>query len=160
MAATSRIPAAIDALVALLAAAVGATTNVLDGPPLAWDAISTAAGSVSEDRWLFVGASPDGDDAAEGSQEFNAAGAVSRDEQLLIRCAVYVSGGDQVAKTRRDDAFALVAAVEAAVRADPSLSGAVLYARVAGVDSYRPRQTEDGSDCLVTFAVAARAYLS
>lgn len=160
MATTSRIPAAIDALVSLLTAAIGTTTNVVDGPPLAWDAISSAAFAVAEDRWLFIGATPDGDDGAEGAQDFNAAGAVSRDETFLIHCTAYVFGGDQVVKTRRDDAFGIVAAVEQAIRVDPSLGQTVLYSRVAAVTNYRPAQTEDGSDATVIFAVACRAYLS
>lgn len=159
MATTSRIPAAIDALVVTLTAAVGATTNVVDGPPLSWDAVEAPGDAVSETSWLFVGASPDGDEGATSTQEFNAAGAVSRDEMIEIHCTAYVWGGDQVIKTRRDDAAALVAQVEQAIRADSSLGAAVLYSKKSG-DSYRPSQNENGSDCTWMFTVTCRAYLT
>jgi hypothetical protein len=157
---TSRIPAAVDALVVACAASIGATTNVVDGPPLAWDAIALPVGAVSEDRFLFVGARPDDEVPIEGDQDFNAAGAVSRDETFTIYCTAYVFGGDQAMKTRRDDAFSIVAAVEQAIRTDPSLAGAVLYSRMSGVQSAIPRQTEDGTDMTVVFAVACRSYLT
>lgn len=159
-ASTSRIPAAIDALVTALSAAIGSTTNVVDGPPLAWDAVGAPGDAVSDSSWLFVGASPDGDEGAAGDQDFNAAGAVSRDETFVIFCTAYTFGGDLIVKTRRDDAFALVGQVEQVCRSDPSLGGAVLYSRMSGVTSYRPTQGEYGSDCTVVCTIAARAYLS
>lgn len=156
---TSRIPAATDALTAALTAAIGDTTNVVDGPPLDWDELSLAQDSVNEKAFLFVGAVPDSDLSATGTQDFNAAGAVSRDEQFMIYCTAFVWDGDQDVKTRRDDAFALIAQCEQAIRNDPTLAGAILYSRLAGVTGSFQRQTEDGSECTVTFAVACRAYL-
>jgi hypothetical protein len=160
MSTTSRIPAAVDALITALNTAIGVTTNVVDGPPLAWDNIQLPAGAVVEERFLFVGARPDDENPIEGDQDFNAAGAVSRDETFTIWCTAFVWGGDQVMKTRRDDAFGIVAAVEQAIRTDPSLAGAVLYSRMSGVQSAIGRQTEDGTDMTVVFAVACRAYLT
>jgi hypothetical protein len=157
---TSRIPAATDALVVALTASIGAATNVVDGPPLSWDNIQLPMGAVSEDRFLFVGARPGEDAGADSDQDFNAAGAVSMDEKFTIWCTAFVWGGDLVMKTRRDDAFGIVAAADQAIRADPSLAGAVLYSRMAGVSSVAPRQSEDGSDCTVVFAVTCRAYLT
>jgi hypothetical protein len=160
MATTSRIPAATDALLATLSAAIGTTTNVVDGPPNNWDNVELAADSVSESRFLFVGATPDSDTSFDGDQDFNAAGAVSRDEHFTIYLTALAWGGDQVMKTRRDDAFGIVASVETAIRADPSLTGAVLYSRTAGIESASQQQNEHGSQCLVIFTVACRAYLS
>lgn len=156
---TSRIPAATDALLAALTTAVGATTNVIDGPPLSWDNVTAAADAVTENRWLFVGATLDTDTSADGTQDFNAAGAVSRDELFTIYCTALVWDGDQTMKTRRDDAFGLVAACEQTIRTDPTLNAAVLYSRMAGVTSAAQRQTDRGTDCTVTFTVACRAYL-
>jgi hypothetical protein len=160
MSTTSRIPAACDALIALVTASIGSSTNVVDGPPLAWDNIQLPTGAVGEDRFLFVGARPDDENPIEGDQDFNAAGAVSRDETFTVWCTAFVWGGDQVMKTRRDDAFGIVAAVEQAIRTDPSLAGAVLYSRMSGVQSAIGRQTEDGTDMTVVFAVACRSYLT
>ena len=156
---TSRIPAATDALVGLLTSAVGSSTNVVDGPPLTWNGVELAQGSVSESSYLFVGATPDSDTSASGTQDFNAAGAVSRDELFDIDCTAFVWAGDQVMKAIRDAAFALVAQVEQAIRSDPSLGAAVLYSRMSGVTSMAQRQSEQGADVTVTFTVAARAYL-
>jgi len=159
MSTTSRIPAAIDALVSKLTTAIGTTTNVVDGPPLSWDTVALAQDAVTESRFLFIGADPADDVSAQGVQDFNAAGAVSRDEQFEITCTAFVWGGDQVMKTRRDEAFAIVASVEQTIRSDPSLGAAVLYSRVSAINSLDQRQTEDGTDATVTFTVACRAYL-
>jgi hypothetical protein len=159
MATTSRIPAATDALVTTLTTAIGTVTNVVDGPPLAWDFLSTSD-SVSENRYLFIGATPDSDTSFEADQDFNAAGAVSRDEHFTVYCTAYVWAGDNTMKTRRDDAFGIVASVETAIRADPSLGNAVLYSRMSGITSASQSQSEQGSEVTVTFTVACRAYLS
>lgn len=159
MSTTSRIPAAIDALVSTLTTSIGTTTNVVDGPPLSWDAIELPTDSITETRYLFVGADPNDDISAEGTQDFNAAGAVSRDEHFDVRCTAYTWGGDQVMKTRRDDAFGIVASVEQTIRSDPSLGAAVLYSRVSDISPLAQRQTEDGTDATLTFTVSCRAYL-
>lgn len=159
MHATSRIPAAIDALVAVLGSAIGTTVNVVDGPPLDWQDIQLATDAVSEHSYLFIGADPDTATSADGTQDFNAAGAVSRDEVFTIYNTALVWAGDLNIKQRRDDAFALVAAVEEAIRADPSLGDAVLYSRMSGVTAATQSLNDRGSTCVVTFTVAARAYL-
>lgn len=156
---TSRIPAATDALVSILAAAIGSTVNVVDGPPLSWEDLSLAQDAVTQEAFLFIGAVPDVDTAMGGTQDFNDAGAVSRDERFTIHCTAYTLTGAQVVKTVRDSTFSLVASVEQAIRNDPSLSEAVLYSRLAGITAVAQRQTEQGADCTVTFTVACRAYL-
>jgi hypothetical protein len=156
---TSRIPATIDALLAVVGPAAGEDVNVVDGPPLSWDATELAQDAVSETSYLFVGAIPDSDVAADGTQDFNAAGAVSRDERFTINCTAFVWSGDQTIKTVRDAAFGLVAVVEQAIRDDPSLGGAVLYSRMSGVIGAAQTQDEQGCNCTVMFTVDARAYL-
>ncbi len=160
MSTTSRIPAATDALVTAAAAAVGATTTVVDGPPLSWGPLQVAQPAVSETSYLFIGAHPDDDTSITGEQDFNAAGAVSRDEQVTIFCTIYVFSGDQVMKVTRDAGFAVLGQVEQFIRSDPSLGGAVLYSRMGAVQSVDQRQTEDGTDVTVVFTIAARAYLN
>lgn len=161
---TSRVPAAIDALVSTLRASLGSGATVVDGPPLDWDDLtlpeSQTAAYTNRLKYLFVGAGPDSDTAASGGQDFNAAGAVSRDETFAIECVVYVRSGNDDIKARRDEAFTLLAAAETALRTDPSLGGAVLYSRVAALSDVLQRQTRQGSDCVISFTVACRAYLS
>lgn len=159
MSTTSRLPATIDALVAAVTPVIGATVNVVDGPPLSWQTLALAQGAVTQSGYLFIGAQPN-DDGGDAAQDFNAAGAVSRDEQITVWCGAYANSGDQVMKTARDAAFGIVAAVEQAIRTDPTLGNAVLYSRVDNSGKYHPRQTKSGCDVFVVFSVAARAYLN
>ncbi len=108
--ASTRVPATIDALVALGTAA-GATT--WDGPVVTGD-YNTA---------LFIGydGDPDGDFlAAEADQEWAGLGAKARDEEFDIICAAVATIGDSV-KIARDAVFAMVALLESALRTDPAL---------------------------------------
>lgn len=162
MPATSRIPAALDALVAVTQTALGPGVAVLDGPPIDWEPLQLPAqtGAAGDElRYLFIGASPSGS-AVEGEQDFNAAGNVSRDESFRVSCVAYAVGGSGT-KARRDEAFAILAAVETALRTDPTLAGAVLWALVSAVSAVDQRQRNgEWSDCSVTFTVACRGYLS
>lgn len=158
----SRIPAAIDALIAAVAGPSAFTepTNVVDGPPASWDAVSLAdEDAVSETRYLFIGAAPDDDDGADGPHDFNAAGAVSMDERFTLHNTAVVFSGDTAIKTLRDAAFGIIAALDLAIRNDPSLGQAVLYSRMSGVSAYRPEQYEGGAAVTVVFTVDCRAYL-
>lgn len=162
MAATSTIPAALDALLAAARAGVGAGVHVVDGPPVEWDpiALPAQAGAGGDElRYLFVGASPDGPGVA-GEQDYAAAGAVASDENYRISCVIHVTGALDV-KARRDEAFAVLADLEQTLKFDPSLGGAVLYARVGGIAAVTPR-TGNGewSSCTVEFDVPVRSYLS
>lgn len=164
MATTSRIPAGIDALLGVLAVRPAlAQVDIIDGPPLAWGAIKLATSSTGDgQRYLFIGAGLDGTMASEGVQEFNAAGAVSRDERFEVLCVALAWSGDGAAvKATRDLAFALVGEVEQAIRADPSLGNAVLYCLLSSVDRHDQIQQPDrGLSVTVSFRVAFRAYLS
>lgn len=158
MTGTSTIPGAWDGLVTLATGALGDVT-VIDGPPLSWDSLQAPADAVSENRFLFVGASPDGDGAT-AEQAFNAAGNVSRDERGFVVCTVYVTDGNADVATRRRDAFTILASLETGLKTDRTMAGAVLYATVAAVRSAVVRQTAQGSDCTAVFEVAFRSYLS
>ena len=157
----STIPAAIDGLLAAAAAAIGATVSVVDGPPLQWNPLKLPdPGGPSASKVLLVGATPNGDSSADGVEDFNAAGNVSRDERFSIHCTAWSGAAGGTAKNRRDDAFAVVAAVERALRTDGTLGGAVLYAGPVSVIRHQSRQTEGGPDCVVEFDVPVRSYLS
>lgn len=161
MSLTSRIPAALDGLRTAAVAALGATVSVVDGPPLDWAPLKMPGDAVSERQALFVGAAPGGDSSAEGEQDFNAAGAVSRDEQAVIHCTAWSGAGDQDIKARRDETFAIVAAVESAIAADETLGvPSVLWFGPVRVTRAALRQGERGPDCVVEFDVPVRSYLS
>jgi hypothetical protein len=155
----TQIPAAIDALLAKMQTAIGATTNVVDGPPLSWGPIQLPANEVSETRYLFIGARPDDDDSADGENEYNAAGAVSLDERFVIWCTAFVWSGASL-KPNRDDCAGIVTSVRQAIAADPTLAGAVLYSRVSAITSLAQHQDEQGTDAVIVFPVSCRAYLT
>lgn len=113
---TTQIAAAIDKLVALFDAAT--TVDVYDGPKVAFP--------VGE--WIVVGG--DGpvneeEDAGRTSQEWKGLGALIRDESIDIICACGSSTGnaETTMKPRRDAALAILSACEAALRANPGLTG-------------------------------------
>lgn len=115
MTTTSRVPDVIDALVALLAAAPAlAGVKVVDGPIVTND---------SKDA-VFVGydGDPEGEgQAVEFTQEWAAIGQRAKGETFTVTCAVVVWRGGTKVRPIRVRAFELLAAVEDALRDDPSL---------------------------------------
>jgi hypothetical protein len=160
---TSRMVPAIESLVAILAARPALSkVDVVDGPPLDWDELKLPVPQLGDGkRFLFIGASPGDDDtAAEGAQDFNAAGAVSRDETFAIICsALGIDGGGDM-KVARGYASALVAEVEQTIRSDVTIGDTVLYSRLSTVDRLDQEQNSRGASVTFVFRIAARAYLS
>ena len=163
MADTSRIVPALEALVDRLAARPAlSTVDVVDGPPLDWEGIKLPTPQKGDGkRYLFVGASPGDDEtAAEGAQDFNAAGAVSRDENFaIILSALGIDGGGSM-RVARGYARALMTEVEQCIRADVTIGDTVLYSRVSTVDRLDQSQNSGGASATFVFRVACRAYLS
>jgi hypothetical protein len=162
MATSTRLGATIDALLAILGSTPSlAEVDIIDGPPLDWGKIRLPVGQKGDGTgFLFIGAAPDSDLAAESALDWNAAGAVSRDERLQVVCSAVGWTGDLVAKTARDRVLTLLGYVEAAVHADPSLGQAVLYSEVSSIDRLDYLQTDRGIAAVGVFRVSARAYLS
>lgn len=154
--ATSKVPAAIDALVSILRAASGLSgVTVIDGPPV---------GDQADTEYVYVGWQPDSDNAVEFAQDFNATGARTRDEEFSILCTVDTwDGGDDVA-ARRARAFALLAALEDAIRATvaaptaPTLNNTVLWAHLTS-GSLQQANTEKGVRARIPVAVTCRARI-
>lgn len=154
--ATSRVGAAIDALVAVLRAAPALEgVTVVDGP---------AVTNVTERRRLYVGWSPTADQAAEIAQDFASAGARRRDEDFSINCYAETRSGDKDMALRRTAVFDLLAAVEVALRATdaqpeaPTLGGTVLWAHVSA-GALVQEQNPDGAMAMIPFTVTCRARL-
>lgn len=154
--ATSRVPAAIDALVSILRASAALSGVVVhDGHP----------GSDLEDADLVVvGWDPESGSAVEMRQDFNAAGARTRDEDFDILCWLQSWTGDTDMSTRRLRAFALLGAVEDALRATgaaptaPTLTGTVLWAHLTAAQVQQGR-SPDGVIVGVSFRVTCRARI-
>lgn len=150
--ATSSIPTAITNLVAMAETAV--TGDVYDGPAVV-DAVAA--------REVFIGVQdPEGEGfplaVSDGEQEWATTGK-TRDERYRIHClAVAVDGAGRI-PTARTNAFADVAAIESALRTDPTIDGAILYCDIE-IRQVDGAQTEDaGAVVRVYFDVRCRARI-
>lgn len=111
---TSRAPAAVDQLYALLTAALGTANPVWDGPPV--------TGDFRDCVYLGYDGDPSGERrSVTGQQEWAGIGAKKRSETLDIICAAAAISGDGTAKPARDKVYALMGQVETTLRADPSM---------------------------------------
>lgn len=154
--ATSAVPGAMAALVTILQAAPAlAGVQVSDGEP---------ARDLDATDLVCVGWQPGSNVAVEITQDFNAAGARTRDEDFLILCYLDSGTGDTDITTRRTRAFALLATVEDALRATgaaptaPTLSGTVLWAHLVQA-ALMQQHTADGTQAGITFSIACRARI-
>ncbi|MFD7791028.1 hypothetical protein [Streptomyces sp. NPDC059759] len=152
---TSRVPAAVDALLAILRARPDLEgVAIVDGP-------SSVNGTPR--RRIHIGWSPGAEQAVEIQQQFNAAGARTRDEMFSITCYAESRGGDKDMAFRRSDAFDLIGEVEQALRASvdnpvaPTLNGTVLWAELTTGNVQQ--STSEGAVVGVTFTVACRARI-
>ncbi|MEU0991934.1 hypothetical protein [Streptomyces sp. NPDC005953] len=153
---TSRVPAAVAALLEILRAAPGLSeVLVVDGPP---------AVNMSERLRIYVGWQPGGEAAVNLAQEFAGAGARRRDEDFTITCYAESRAGDKDMALQRNRVFELVAEVETALRATdaaptaPTLGGAVLWAHLTAGDLMQ-EQGPDGALAGLAFTVSCRARL-
>ena len=161
MTVTSRIPAVIDYLVATFTASplLGAASPpvaVYDGP------LATAAPDQAQ---LWVGLEdPDATaatTAADSQQTWAGLGHMAKNEQLAIRCVAQAwSGGDDV-RTARQNAYAIMGAVEQVILADASLGGTVSTPGNASVTGAVLSQItgQGGAVARVTFEITAQARI-
>ncbi|MFD7709473.1 hypothetical protein [Streptomyces sp. NPDC059786] len=154
--ATSAVPGAMAALLEILRAADGLTgVDVIDGPPV--DDVATS-------DFLAVGWSGSDEQGVESAQDFNAAGARTRDEDFTIGCVIDVWSGDDAFATVRGRAFDLLGVVEEAIRATgpnpeaPTLNGAVLWAHLTRA-SLRQSFTDQGARVALGFTVSCHARI-
>lgn len=154
---TSRVPAAVAALLDILRAApsLANSVHIEDGP--------TAVNLTDNDR-IYVGWQPSGENAVSLLQDFNAAGARTRDEDFIISGYIESRGGDKDMSVRRNRAFEILAAIEGALRATdaapeaPTLNGTVLWAHVTAGDLFQ-QQSSNGALAGLNYAVSCRARI-
>lgn len=155
--ATSRVPAAVAALLDILRAApsLAGSVHIEDGP--------TAVNLTDNDR-IYVGWQPSSESAVSLQQDFNAAGARTRDENFAIACYAESRAGDKDMSLRRDRVFDIFGAVETALRASeafpeaPTLNGTVLWAHLTTGDLDQA-QSSDGARAGLTFSVTCFARI-
>lgn len=150
MAWTSRLPAALEALVTALEAWPGlAGVTVRDGP-------STSQATVQE--LVSVGYTG-GDDDNSGESTLlteGLGGSVDR-EQFTVRCiAVVLRGSDDISGARRR-AYELLSEAGAAIAVNRTLGGIVMRAMVSS-HSLTQDQTPSGAQAAVVFDVTCDAY--
>ncbi|MFE1903811.1 hypothetical protein ACFW96_09085 [Streptomyces gardneri] len=153
---TSRVPAAVAALLDILRAAPSLATSVHieDGP--------TAVNLTDLDR-IYVGWQPNGEAAVTLQQDFNAAGARTRDEAFVIACYAESRAGDKDMALRRNRVFEIVGIVETALRASdafpeaPTLNGTVLWAHLTAGDLHQ--QQSEGALAGLNFSVSCMARI-
>lgn len=146
--ASSRVPALIDALVpALQASADLGTVKVVDGP-----LVSDSAAQ----EWVFVGydGDEDGDFAtATAQQEWAGLGAKKKNEEITLTCAILVQRGSTDVRSCRVRTYEVFAAVEAVLRADPSLGFPTPTVCAVSEHSFHQEQTADGIQGRLPFTV-------
>ncbi|MFE9098491.1 hypothetical protein [Streptomyces sp. NPDC007264] len=152
---TSRVPAAVDALLAILRAAPGlAGVTIVDGPPVV---------NLTALKHVFVGWQPSAEAAVSLEQSFNSAGARTRDETITISCYAEARAGDTDMQARRAEVFALLGEVETALRATnsaptaPTLNGTVLWAHLTAGDLTQVQA--EGSLAGLAFTVTCQARI-
>ncbi|MFB7421586.1 hypothetical protein ACFC1L_44375 [Streptomyces sp. NPDC056210] len=155
MATTSRVPAAVDALLSILRATPALSeVRIVDGP---------TAVNLTERRIIYIGWQPSGENAVSLQQDFNAAGARTRDEYFVIAGYVESRSGDKDIAIHRTRVFEILAAVEDALRATeaepeaPTLNGTVLWAHLTAGDLFQ--QQSDGTIAGLNFSVSCRARI-
>lgn len=161
---TSRMAAAIDALVALGETDELAGVVVIDGPFAPFMEFEADA-----TKRLFIGTTdPYGEGesiAADGDQAFRTIGGRWRDETFTIRCLAEGWNGDSNLKQARDDAIAVMAALEQALRPTPAnptayaITAGVLWAGI-GAESITSEYADTGAYARLDFSVSCRANLT
>ena len=150
MAWTSRLPAAMDALVAAFTAWPGLEgVTVRDGP-------STSQAAVQEIVSVGYTGGENETDAESTLMTEGVGGGVDR-EQFTIRCATAVLVGGDGASGARGRAYELLAEAGAAIAADRQLGGSVMRAMISS-HSLAMDQTPKGAQAVVMFEVSCDAY--
>lgn len=136
-------PTACDALVALVTPTAG--VDVFDGPPARMPGTAgLAVGATREDitsEWVAP--------ATDLGGGFG--------EDLTVTCLAWSGSGDVVFKPHRDAVGAVVEAVTAALRADPTVGGTVATAAVTG-GTWTQEQTGEGALVTCEFRVYLRRF--
>lgn len=154
MATTSRVPAAVDALLAIVTGLALDDVRIVDGP---------AAVNLTDRHRIHIGWQPGADSAVSLQQQWNAAGARTRDEAFTIACYAESRGGDTDMAFRRAKVFEMVAAVEQALRATdaareaPTLNGTVLWSELTTGDLFQSHS--EGAIAGLAFTIACRARI-
>jgi hypothetical protein len=147
VAGVSQVDAVLTALQTVFATAVGASVPVYDGLP-ATDSADTAFVLVGHDG--DVGSNNPAATVEQTRTERNITGVYT--ESGDVTCSVICQTGDDDFPGLRTNSRTLMAAVEAAVRADPSLGGVAVRAQITDLSLWQFRNLK-GSGVRRVFTV-------
>lgn len=148
--ASSRIPAAIDALHALAAAAL-TEVDVNNGPALTSDyADKLSVGYAGIENSEVV--------SFDQEQAGHARGAHPRKEVFFISNVINAGSGDDDMSARRNRAFEILAELEAALRLNPSMGIPGLTAQIADGSLLQDRG-EKGMFAALLFRVRCKSHI-
>lgn len=154
--ATSAVPGAVSALLAIAQAAAGFEgVPITDGPP---------TGDMADQEFVAIGWQPDSEESVQITQVFAYAGARSRDEEFSILCWIDTWTGDADVSARRARAFELLGVLETAIRASggsptaPTLNGTVLWSELTSA-VLKQANTDKGVRAGIAFSVACRSRI-
>ncbi len=145
----SRVPATLDALVALFSGVSSLQGIVRDGP--------TVTGDAAQDIVLVGYTGVDDAGAADGTLIPEGMALEPNREQFSVQCAALSLRGNQDMGDARRTAYAMFAACGAALISDHTLGGLVLRAAISDY-SLTQEQTDGGALASVLFSVACDAY--
>lgn len=152
---TSRVPAAVTALLDILRAAPSLDdVDIVDGPPTV---------DLTDPDRIYIGWQPDGGAAVGLQQDFNAAGARTRDESFVIAGYVESRAGDTDMALVRARAFEILGVVETELRATnteqtaPTLNGTVLWSHLTAGDLHQDQR--EGALAGLNFSVSCFARI-
>jgi hypothetical protein len=149
----SRLPAVIDALLALLAAAEPlAGVQILDGPPLRMADLEDDTIAVAPGFEFQPG-------AVSTFESQNALGRASYVERIEVGMTAASYSGEVNLKARRDRVAALLAAVKAVIDANQVRAGAWDGAELGPTIEWYPKQEESGTTVEVGFTLVFKAIL-
>lgn len=153
--AVSAFPAVVEALVALADGVVPAGVTVADGMPAENDPadfLAVGVPSLDEAGSLYSG---------ESRQSWAEVGARARDEEAFVNCLAAARSQDETVKDARDRAYAIVEAVAALCRSNPTLGVPTLLWTSHGTSTNPVLLYEKGRGVsyVVEFQVAFRARI-
>lgn len=144
---TSSVPRAIDGLIANLKADKQmASVAIIDGQPT----------TELPGDYLAIGYADDSSASITGGQNTALLGNLRREETYAIACEASSWVGSTVMKTARDRAFAILGHVERIVRADGTLSGAVMFADFGSSVDVAQVQTQQGAVVTISFNITVK----
>lgn len=154
MPATSVIPAVIDALVTIGAAAAPVGTSVYDGFPVTDDPENYVAIGIDDPD------AEDWTDSADSETDWVGTGSgAEQEERGTVTCAAIAWNDSGRMKVARDAAFAMKDALGTAIRNNISLSVGSVAWNLGKRHRYRSMQTDDGAVALVLFDIYFLARL-